>query len=151
MYEGLMTIAKYFRLLLCASFILGTSVSQAQEFNKEKIFCGPSKSNLKIPRKAIYFIKNENEHFLLIQAIKDMVAGRRKVVLKLKHPALTAQTVLPYLCPIAVKPIIAVVEYQGWYWYGDTVIGNDKNMPKSVISGYAIKHGTGTIFKWNVW
>lgn len=147
-----MLIARLVKLLLAASFLLSSGVSQAQDINGEKIFCGISQPHSKVPAKAVYFIKNnENEHFLLSNAIRRMETRRSKIVLELKQPALSAKAVLPYLCPIAKKSVIAVVEYKGWYWFGDEVLVNDKKLPKTVIAGYAVKQGTTSIFRWVVW
>ena len=59
---------------------------------------------------------------------------------------------LPYVRKIAMHPIVAATETEGWYVYATSVARNETTgRPEVFISGFAIKKGSREIKSWGVW
>lgn len=68
-------------------------------------------------------------------------------------PVSSLQEGLPYLQKTFKRPIVAMAESEGWFFYatiaslGDEITGD----AAVFISGYAIKRGSRQVIEWSVW
>jgi hypothetical protein len=76
----------------------------------------------------------------------------------------SALKILPDVQKVAVRPIVAVTEYKGWFWYGmDAYYDKGKYQfitysenPEAgkivgFIDGYAVKKGHRNVLYWSTW
>jgi hypothetical protein len=67
-------------------------------------------------------------------------------------PVMTLEAGLLYVPNTADRPILAMAECEGWFFYATAVARDGQTgLPVSMISGYAIKRGGRRVVEWSVW
>lgn len=68
-------------------------------------------------------------------------------------PVSSLQDGLAYVQKAFKRPIVAMAESEGWFFYATTgFVGDEKAGERGIfISGYAIKRGSRQVVEWSVW
>ena len=68
-------------------------------------------------------------------------------------PVSSLQEGLPYVQKTFKRPIVAMAESEGWFFYATSAFLGDEKAGEEhfFISGYAIKRGGRQVVEWSVW
>ena len=103
---------------------------------------GPMKPEPPVP-----VVKDAVEGF----AFKQVTSPTPLVVSEATAPVSTLERGLPLVRKFSKRPIIAMSESKGWFFYATAVVRDKNGRPKLFLSGYAIKRGGRRLIGWSVW
>jgi hypothetical protein len=85
-------------------------------------------------------------------ALKQVTTASPDLGIKIPVPVASLWRGLTYAQKAANRPILAMSESNGWFFYATSVARDDKTgEPRFLISGYAIKRGGRRVIHWSVW
>jgi hypothetical protein len=85
-------------------------------------------------------------------ALKQVTSASPKLGSDVPTPVSSLKAGLPAVQRIAGRPILAMAERQGWFFYATSVVRDrDTDEPVAMISGYAIKRDGRRVVGWGVW
>jgi hypothetical protein len=87
----------------------------------------------------------------LLKALEQFNRVLAPLVLQTRRPITSAEEALPEIRKVARPRVVAVTEFQNWFWYANDV---DRDPPTKAIlrlmGGYAIQKGGQNIVQWSV-
>jgi len=85
----------------------------------------------------------------LAAALPQFSRGAPPIFLKSKLPAFSLRQTLPDVQNISDRPLLAMTEYNGWFWYAtDVAPSPDPQAIGAFVSGYAVQKGGHLAWKW---
>ena len=84
--------------------------------------------------------------------LPQLTSKTRKIAAEATKPVSAIREGLPHVQRVSQRPILAVVEQEGWFFYAtSTATDQETHQPVSFIAGYAIRKGGRQIIEWSVW
>jgi hypothetical protein len=85
-------------------------------------------------------------------AIKQVTSASPKHGSEVPAPVASLEAGLPHVQKISARPILAMAESKGWFFYATSVARDGKTgEPVFMISGYAIQRDGRRVIRWSVW
>jgi hypothetical protein len=85
-------------------------------------------------------------------AVKQVKNAPPKLGDEVPAPATSLNVGLRYAQKVANRPILAMAERDGWFFYATSVAQDEKTgAPMFMISGYAIQRDGGRVIRWSIW
>jgi hypothetical protein len=96
---------------------------------------------------AVPIVKDAGEGF----AFKQVTSARPLVVSRAPLAVSTLKGGLPHVRKLSDRPILALSESKGWFFYATSVARDENGRPWWFLSGYAIKRGSRHVVGFSVW
>jgi len=85
-------------------------------------------------------------------AIEQVTTASPKRGFEVPSSVCSLQEGLLHLQKTSERPILAMAESEGWFFYATSVVrSSETGDPEHFISGYAIKRGSRRVVGWSVW
>jgi hypothetical protein len=85
-------------------------------------------------------------------ALEQVTSASPKLGSDVPTPVSSLEAGLLHVQKTADRPIVAMAEREGWFFYATSVARDGKTgEPVSMISGYAIKRDGRRVIGWSVW
>ncbi len=84
-------------------------------------------------------------------AFRQLTSATPNVVYQAPAPVTSLESGLSYVRKVSNRPIIAMSESKGWYFYATAVGRGENGRLVFFISGYAIKRDGRQVIQWSVW
>ena len=85
-------------------------------------------------------------------ALKQVTSASPELGHEVPTPVASLEAGLLHLKKTSDRPILAMAERGGWYFYATSVARDNKtDEPVYMISGYAIKRDGRRVIRWSVW
>ena len=85
-------------------------------------------------------------------ALKQVTTAAPKMGAEVSTPVSSLEAGLPHARKTADRPILAMAESGGWFFYATSVVSDEKTgAPVQFISGYAVKRDGRHVVGFSVW
>jgi hypothetical protein len=88
----------------------------------------------------------------LAVALEQVRRASASSVLRTRHPVVSVIGALPEVQKVTDRPIVAVTEYKGWFWFATDVVRDSETQAiQTFISGYAVQRDGTVVSQWSIW
>jgi hypothetical protein len=85
-------------------------------------------------------------------AVRQLAAAAPTAGHSIPTPVSSLEGGLPHVQSVSERPIVAMAESGGWFFYATSVARDEKtSKPRFLIAGYAVQRDGRQVIAWSVW